>query len=143
MKASESSQSRDGGSWTATTRAIRVTVAPRFLPDESAPDEDRFVFAYTVEIVNEGEETVRLIARHWRITDGRGRTEEVRGPGVVGEQPTLEPGQSFTYTSGAPLPTPSGIMVGDYHMLTDAGQPFVVAIPAFALESPHTVRTLH
>lgn len=143
MKARENTEETDGGSWTATTRAIRVTVAPRFLPSESEPDEDRFVFAYTVEIVNEGEETVRLIARHWRITDGRGRTEEVRGPGVVGEQPTLKPGQSFTYTSGAPLPTPSGIMVGDYHMMTDEGQPFVVAIPAFALESPHAVRTLH
>ncbi|HVI27127.1 Co2+/Mg2+ efflux protein ApaG [Hansschlegelia sp.] len=130
-------------SWTATTRAIRVTVSPRFLASESEPDEERYVFAYTVEIVNEGEETVRLIARHWRITDGHGRTEEVRGPGVVGEQPTLRPGQSFTYTSGAPLPTPSGIMVGDYHMLTENDQPFVVAIPAFALESPHAVRTLH
>lgn len=129
--------------WSATTRAIRVTVTPRYLESESDPDDDRYVFAYTVEIVNEGRETVRLIARHWRITDGRGRTEEVRGPGVVGEQPTLSPGQSFTYTSGAPLQTPSGIMVGDYHMMTDAGQPFEVAIPAFALESPHTVRTLH
>jgi ApaG protein len=129
--------------WTAVTRAIRVTVTPRYLAAESDPEEDRYVFAYTVEIVNEGEETVRLIARHWRITDGRGRTEEVRGPGVVGEQPTLGPGQSFTYPSGAPLPTPSGIMVGDYHMMTDAGQPFDVAIPAFALESPHAVRTLH
>ncbi|RXF72749.1 Co2+/Mg2+ efflux protein ApaG [Hansschlegelia zhihuaiae] len=133
----------EGPCWTAVTRAIRVTVTPRYLAAESDPEEDRYVFAYTVEIVNEGEETVRLIARHWRITDGRGRTEEVRGPGVVGEQPTLGPGQSFTYTSGAPLPTPSGIMVGDYHMMTDAGQPFDVAIPAFALESPHTVRTLH
>lgn len=129
--------------WSAVTRAIRVTVTPRYLEAESEPDEDRYVFAYTVEIVNEGEETVRLIARHWRITDGRGRTEEVRGPGVVGEQPTLNPGQSFTYTSGAPLPTPSGIMVGDYHMMTDGGQPFEVAIPAFALECPNAVRTLH
>jgi ApaG protein len=129
--------------WTAVTRAIRVTVTPRYLPAESEPDENRYVFAYTIEIVNEGAETVRLIARHWRITDARGRTEEVRGPGVVGEQPTLGAGQSFTYTSGAPLPTPSGIMVGDYHMVTDGGQPFTVAIPAFALESPHAVRTLH
>lgn len=133
----------DAPCWSATTRAIRVTVTPRYLAGESDPSEDRYVFAYTVEILNEGAETVRLIARHWRITDGRGRTEEVRGPGVVGEQPTLNPGQSFTYTSGAPLPTPSGIMVGDYHMMTEAGHPFDVAIPAFALESPHAVRTLH
>lgn len=136
-------QSDEPHRWTAITREIRVTVTPRYLSNESEPESDRYVFAYTVEIVNEGEETVRLIARHWRITDGRGRTEEVRGPGVVGEQPTLQPGQSFTYTSGAPLQTPSGIMVGDYHMMTDAGQPFDVAIPAFALESPHAVRTLH
>ena len=133
----------DAHCWTAITRAIRVTVTPRYLPQESEPDDDRYVFAYTVEIVNEGQETVRLIARHWRITDARGRTEEVRGPGVVGEQPTLGPGQSFTYTSGAPIGTPSGIMVGDYHMMTEAGQPFDVAIPAFALESPHAIRTLH
>jgi ApaG protein len=129
--------------WTAVTRAIRVSVTPRYLVAESEPDENRYVFAYTVEIVNEGDETVRLIARHWRITDASGRTDEVRGPGVVGEQPTLGPGQSFTYTSGAPLPTPSGIMVGDYHMMTESGQPFTVAIPAFALESPLAVRTLH
>jgi ApaG protein len=143
MKAPSTGETHEGACWSATTRAIRVTVMPRYLSAESAPEEDRFVFAYTVEIVNEGEETVRLVARHWRITDAHGRTEEVRGPGVVGEQPTLGPGQSFTYTSGAPLPTPSGIMVGAYHMQTEAGQPFEVAIPAFALESPHAVRTLH
>lgn len=143
MTASPASDPTEEHSWTAVTRAIRVTVQPRYLPGESTPEEERYVFAYTVEIVNEGEETVRLVARHWRITDGRGRTEEVRGPGVVGEQPTLPPGQSFTYTSGAPLPTPSGIMVGAYQMQTDAGQPFDVAIPAFALESPHAIRILH
>jgi ApaG protein len=143
MTSASIDQTDDEHCWTATTRAIRVTVSPRFLPGESAPEEDRFVFAYTVEIVNEGEETVRLVARHWRITDERGRTEEVRGPGVVGEQPTLPPGQSFTYTSGAPLPTPSGMMVGSYQMQTEAGQPFDVAIPAFALDSPHAVRVLH
>ncbi|WP_020181043.1 Co2+/Mg2+ efflux protein ApaG [Methylopila sp. M107] len=143
MSEQPATDAADAHCWTAITRAIRVTVTPRYLPAESEPEDNRYVFAYTVEIVNEGQETVRLIARHWRITDGRGRTEEVRGPGVVGEQPTLTPGQSFTYTSGAPLCTPSGIMVGDYHMMTDAGQPFDVAIPAFALESPHAVRTLH
>ncbi|GLK57200.1 ApaG protein [Methylopila capsulata] len=143
MSTSAPLESNDDHSWTAVTRAIRVTVQPRYMPGESAPEEERYVFAYTVEIVNEGEETVRLVARHWRIIDGRGRTEEVRGPGVVGEQPLLPPGQSYTYTSGAPLPTPSGIMVGAYQMQTDAGQPFEVAIPAFALESPHAVRTLH
>ncbi|MDR4308759.1 Co2+/Mg2+ efflux protein ApaG [Chelatococcus sambhunathii] len=143
MTHTSATDAEDAHCWTAITRAIRVTVTPRYLPNESEPDENRYVFAYTVEIVNEGQETVRLIARHWRITDARGRTEEVRGPGVVGEQPTLQPGQSFTYTSGAPIGTPSGIMVGDYHMMTDAGQPFDVAIPAFALESPHAIRTLH
>lgn len=143
MPTSTPPDSPEEHSWTAVTRAIRVTVQPRYLPGESTPEEERYVFAYTVEIVNEGDETVRLVARHWRITDGRGRTEEVRGPGVVGEQPTLPPGQSFTYTSGAPLPTPSGIMVGAYQMQTDGGQPFDVAIPAFALECPHAVRILH
>jgi len=143
MTDATASEHDDAHCYSATTRAIRVTVTPRFLQAESEPAEERYVFAYTVEIVNEGAETVRLIARHWRITDARGRTEEVRGPGVVGEQPTLSPGQSFTYTSGAPLPTPSGIMVGDYHMMTEAGQPFDVAIPAFALESPYARRTLH
>ena len=143
MTVSPTTEPEEPHRWTAVTRAIRVTVQPRFLPGESTPEEERYVFAYTVEIVNEGDETVRLVARHWRITDGRGRTEEVRGPGVVGEQPTLAPGQSFTYTSGAPLPTPSGIMVGSYQMQTEAGQPFEVAIPAFALEGPHAVRTLH
>lgn len=121
----------------AVTRAIRIRVAPQYLEEESSPDERRFFWAYTIDIVNEGSETVQLRSRHWRITDANGRTEEVRGVGVVGKTPVLMPGESFRYTSGCPLPTPSGIMVGSYQMMTDTGEPFDVAIPAFSLDSPH------
>jgi len=120
-----------------TTRAITVTVNPIYLDDQSAPDESRYVWAYQVRIANDGQETVQLRNRHWRITDALGRTQEVRGAGVVGEQPVLKPGESFEYTSGTPLPTPSGIMVGTYQMVTDAGERFDVAIPAFSLDCPH------
>ncbi|AWK85937.1 Co2+/Mg2+ efflux protein ApaG [Azospirillum thermophilum] len=123
--------------YTAVTRAIRVTVQPVYLEDQSVPAENRFVWAYHVRIENEGEETVTLRTRYWRITDALGRVQEVRGPGVVGEQPVLEPGESFEYTSGTPLPTPSGIMVGSYGMETDDGGSFDVDIPAFSLDSPH------
>ena len=102
----------------AVTRDIRVRVTPQYLEEESSPDEGHFFWAYTIEITNEGSETVQLRSRHWRITDADGRTEEVRGPGVVGETPVLEPGASFRYTSGCPLATPSGIMVGSYQMTT-------------------------
>ena len=95
-----------------TTRAIQVTVEPSFVEDESAPDEGRYFWAYRIEISNLGEEVVRLRSRHWRITDANGQTEEVRGAGVVGKQPVLKPGETFAYTSGCPLSTPSGIMVG-------------------------------
>ncbi len=120
-----------------TTRSIRVTVEPTYLPDQSAPDDSRFVWAYQVRIENLGKETVQLRARHWRITDGIGRTQDVRGPGVVGEQPVLRPGDAFEYQSGTPLMTPSGIMVGTYRMETEAGEAFDIAIPAFSLDSPH------
>ena len=106
----------------AVTRDIRVRVTPQYLEEESAPDERRYLWSYTIEISNEGSEVVQLRSRHWRITDGHGRTEEVRGPGVVGQTPTIQPGTSFRYTSGCPLPTPSGIMVGSYQMTTDGGQ---------------------
>jgi ApaG protein len=127
----------------AVTRGIRVRVTPQYLEEESSPEQDRFFWAYTIDISNEGSETVQLRSRHWRITDGDGRTEEVRGPGVVGEMPVLEPGKSFRYTSGCPLDTPSGIMVGTYQMTTEAGELFNVAIPAFSLDSPHARRSLN
>lgn len=121
----------------AVTRAIRIRVAPQYLEEESSPEDGRFFWAYTIDIINEGSETVQLRSRQWSITDADGRTEEVRGPGVVGKTPVLMPGEAFRYTSGCPLPTPSGIMVGSYQMTTDAGELFNVAIPAFSLDSPH------
>ena len=120
-----------------TTRSIRVTVIPTYLPAQSSPDHNRFVWAYQVRIENLGLETVQLRSRHWRITDGLGRMTDVRGPGVVGEQPVLRPGESFEYQSGTPLETPSGIMAGSYHMETASGEAFDIAIPAFSLDSPH------
>jgi ApaG protein len=123
--------------YSETTRSIRVTVKPFYLEEQSSPAEEHYVWAYHVRIENRGRETVRLRSRHWRITDNRGHIEEVRGPGVVGEQPLLRPGESFEYTSGTPLPTPSGIMVGSYQMETKAGERFEVRIPAFSLDSPH------
>lgn len=123
--------------YTAVTHDIRVTVQPVFLEDQSSPAEGRFVWAYHVRIENEGKETVQLRTRHWRITDAMGRVQEVRGPGVVGEQPVLEPGDHFEYTSGTPLATPSGIMAGTYGMEGEDGRAFDVTIPAFSLDSPH------
>lgn len=123
--------------YSQTTRSIKVTVKPFYLEDQSSPTEDHYVWAYQVRIENCGRETVQLRRRHWRITDNRGRMQEVRGPGVVGEQPVLGPGESFEYTSGTPLPTPSGIMVGTYDMETRDGETFAVDIPAFSLDSPH------
>jgi ApaG protein len=120
-----------------------VTVTPNFLEEESAADRDQFVWAYTIEIANLSAEPVQLLARHWEIRDANGRLQEVDGPGVVGEQPLIEPGGAFTYTSGAPLSTPSGMMLGSYTMEGAAGERFDVEIPAFPLDSPHATRTLH
>ena len=120
-----------------TTEGIRVTVVPEFLESHTKPDEDKFVWAYTITVENLSGDTVTLLTRHWIITDGLGRRQDVKGDGVVGEQPTLKPGQQFTYTSGCPLSTPSGMMVGSYGMITAAGRPIDVAIPAFSLDSPH------
>ncbi|MFM9857689.1 Co2+/Mg2+ efflux protein ApaG [Pseudoxanthobacter sp. M-2] len=127
----------------AVTNGVQVTVEPRFVAEESQPDDGRWFWAYQIEIRNLGGEEVRLRTRHWRITDATGRTQEVRGAGVVGEQPVLKPGQAFTYTSGCPLPTPSGIMVGSYRMEGESGTEFDVAIPAFSLDSPDEARTLN
>jgi ApaG protein len=123
--------------YSQSTRSIRITVEPTYLDDQSAPDEQRFVWAYHVRIENQGPETVQLRSRYWRITDARGKVQEVRGAGVVGEQPVLKPGESFEYTSGTPLPTSSGFMVGTYQMENATGERFDVAVPAFSLDSPH------
>lgn len=120
-----------------TTRAITVSVEPTYLEDQSAPDESHYVWKYRVRIENHGEEVVQLRNRYWRITDSMGRSQEVRGPGVIGEQPVLQPGQAFEYTSGTPLKTPSGIMVGTYEMQNQSGEYFDIAIPAFSLDSPY------
>lgn len=127
----------------AVTRGIRVRVTPQYLEEQSSPEESYFFWAYTIEIANEGEGIVQLKTRHWRITDAHGKVEEVRGPGVVGKTPVLEAGQSFTYTSGCPLATPSGIMVGSYRMQREDGSTFDVAIPAFSLDSPFAARSLN
>lgn len=123
--------------YAATTRSIRVTVNPVYLEEQSAPENDHYVWAYQVEIENQGEDVVQLLTRHWKITDSMGRVQEVRGAGVVGEQPVLKPGESFQYTSGTPLGAPSGIMVGSYGMESDSGERFDVDVPAFSLDSPH------
>jgi ApaG protein len=120
-----------------TIGGIRVTVKSHFLDDQSDPDDHHYVWAYSVRIENLGQERVQLLNRYWRITDGLGTVKEVRGAGVVGEQPVLKPGEAYEYTSGTPLSTPSGIMVGTYEMQRDDGRTFDVAIPAFSLDSPH------
>jgi ApaG protein len=129
--------------YNAVTRGISVTVTPRFMPEESSPEDGRYFFAYTVEIINTGLERVQLRARYWRIVDGNGNLQEVRGAGVVGKQPVLGPGESFHYTSGCPLPTPDGTMEGAYDMVTATGETFQAAIPAFSLDSPHVKRVVH
>jgi ApaG protein len=129
--------------YTSTTRDIRVTVRPAYLDDQSAPNDNHFVWAYHVTIENMGRETVQLRSRHWRITDARGELHEVRGAGVIGEQPVLEPGDVFDYTSGTPLATPSGIMNGTYQMENERGEVFDIEIPAFSLDSPYQPIRLH
>ena len=127
----------------ATTQQIQVTVEPNFLEAESAPDDGRYFWAYRIEIANLGGEVVRLRSRHWRITDANGRTEEVRGAGVIGKQPVLRPGETFAYTSGCPLATASGIMVGTYQMQNEEGELFTIAIPAFSLDLPDAERIVN
>ncbi len=129
--------------YSATTKSIRITVKPLFLDEQSSPGENHFVWAYNVVIENMGEESVQLLTRYWKITDSMGRSQEVRGAGVVGEQPVLEPGGRYEYTSGTPLPTPSGIMVGSYEMEAASGDRFSVAVPAFSLDSPHQATRLN
>ncbi len=120
--------------------AISITVSSRFLVDESVPHEDRYVFAYTIKIANEGSIGARLLTRHWVIADDNGEVNEVRGDGVIGEQPWMSPGDDFEYTSGAVLKTALGTMHGTYQMIADDGTEFDASIPAFVLSMP---RTLH
>jgi ApaG protein len=130
--------------YSQTTRGVRVTVRSVYLADQSAPDEARFVWAYQIRIDNLARTSVQLLRRTWNITDARGRIQHVHGEGVVGEQPVLEPGEAFEYTSGTPLETPSGIMSGIYHMIeTASGEAFDVAIPIFSLDSPHQSASRH
>ena len=125
--------------YSETTRAIRISVDTIYVDDQSEPDEFHFVWAYHIRIENNGSKTVQLLRRHWHITDSHGRVQEVRGEGVIGEKPVLGPGEAFEYTSGTPLSTPSGFMVGSYQMVNEDGKHFNVSIPAFSLDSPHDV----
>ena len=123
----------------AMTNNVRVEVESRYAPEQSQPFQNQWFFHYTVRITNEGDETVQLLSRHWIITDGGGQIREVRGSGVVGEQPILAPGECFQYTSGCPLETSTGIMRGTYQMVSEGGDHFDVEIAAFGLQEPYTV----
>jgi ApaG protein len=130
--------------YSKTTRGICVTVRSFYLADQSQPAEGKYMWAYRIKIENQGRETVQLLRRTWHITDANGRTQRVHGPGVIGQQPVIEPGESFEYTSGTPLDTPSGFMTGAYHMVvTDSGEKFDAAIPIFSLDSPHEHGRVH
>ncbi len=132
------------GDYTATTGSLRVSVRCFYLADQSRPEENSYAWAYQVRIENIGPDTVQLLARTWQIIDSHGRTQTIHSEGVIGQQPLLEPGESFEYTSGTPLDTPSGFMSGTYHMLAvQSGEAFDVAVPAFSLDSPHHVGRLH
>ena len=131
------------GGYTQTTKQITVTVDHIFLDDESDPEAGMFFWSYRVVIQNDGPETVQLLSRYWRITNALGALQEVRGDGVVGEQPVLEPGQSFEYTSGTPLSTSSGIMGGNYQMISSGGKNFNINIPTFSLDSPYEGHAVH
>ena len=129
--------------YAASTGAITVRVAPRYLPDQSDPERDYFVWAYHVRVENHGDQPVQLLARHWIITDGHGRIDEIEGDGVVGVQPLIGPGGAYDYVSGCPLPTPHGVMQGRYHMRWSDGLGLDVAIPSFRLEMPGNVAGLN
>lgn len=127
----------------AVTRQIEVRVEPQFLAERSSPENGYYFWAYTITLTNLGRETVQLKRRHWRITDAHGRLQEVRGAGVVGEEPVLKPGENFEYTSGVPLPTASGFMSGTYGMINASGEEFEIEIPAFSLDTPQRGRTIN
>jgi ApaG protein len=127
----------------ARTRDIDVAVEPYYLEEQSSPEDSRYVWGYRIVIENHSSISVTLVHRYWNITDENGIVDEVDGPGVVGDQPRLEPGDSYEYSSGCPLDTPSGVMFGTYDMQTDEGETFKVEIPAFSLDSPGVVRVLN
>src|SRR6266568_8287560 len=127
----------------AVTRQIEVTVEPNFVPEQSSADRSRYFWSYTIVITNSGDEIVQLKTRHWIITDASGRQQEVKGEGVVGEQPTLAPGERFEYTSGVPLSTASGFMTGRYQMISESGKNFEIEVPTFSLDSPDNKRVLN
>ncbi len=129
--------------YAATTRAIRVTVTPQHLPDQTDPAKSQYVWAYHVRIENKGDVTVQLRSRHWKITDEHGRQQEVKGPGVVGQTPRLQPGEAFEYRSGTSLSTPSGFMGGTYQMVSETGENFDIEIPTFSLDTPAGPRQLN
>ena len=128
--------------YNTTTRSISISVEPSYLDDQSSPDDNYYAWSYRIRIENQGKESVQLRTRYWRITDKLGRIQEVRGVGVVGEQPLLKPGEIFEYVSGAHLTTESGIMGGTYQMETTGGEMFNVSIPTFSLDSPHEIRSV-
>ena len=127
----------------AETQGLTVEVEPRYLAERSDPDAGRFFWTYTIVVTNHGDRVAQLMARHWRITDARGHVEEVRGAGVVGEQPLLRPGESFRYTSGCPLTTSSGFMAGVYQMIDEHGESFDIVVPTFSLDAPAGRRVLN
>ncbi len=129
--------------YSRVTRDIEITVLPEFVPERSNAEEGQYFWAYTVEIANQGSSTVQVTARHWKITDANGHLEEVKGAGIVGEQPVLKPGEIFRYTSGCPLTTSSGIMAGAYQVVDEDGGAFEVEVPTFSLDSPFTKRVLN
>ena len=131
------------GAYEAKSCGFVVRVRPSYLPDQSDPHEHRYVWAYRIEIENRSPATAQLVSRHWEITDAAGRLEEVDGPGVVGEQPTIRPGETFSYASGCPLTTPSGLMVGRYQMVGDDGEGFEIEVPAFSLDLPVARRVVN
>lgn len=128
--------------YSQTTNDVKVTVQPVYLEDQSNPDDNHFMWAYYIRIENKGEERIQLLNRYWEIVEANGQTHEVHGPGVVGEQPVMEPGQTFEYTSGTPLKTSSGFMMGSYEMTTEKGDYFDVTVPAFSLDAPFEPRIL-
>lgn len=136
-------ESKDQALYSSTSEAVtsnlRVEVQSQYAPERSQPFQNQWFFYYTIRITNEGDETVQLLSRHWIITDATDHTEEVKGPGVVGEQPVLSPGESFQYTSGCPLPTSTGVMRGTYQMVSEHGDQFDVEIAPFALREPYTI----
>lgn len=133
----------DGSPYTAETDGVLIKVRPSYLAGQSDPEAGRWVWAYQVEIVNLTGSPLQLMSRHWIITDASGHVEEVHGPGVIGQQPVILPGESYSYASGCPLPTPSGVMVGSYEMRDAQGQVFEASIPAFSLDVPGYRRTLN